>query len=89
MSWRHSSLVVLVLVALLVGACGSLPTDSPTAAETGAPTTSPTAADTPVPATSAPEGPAAEPGDVADPDNYRAMGQPDAPVTIIEYSDFQ
>jgi len=89
MSWRHSSLVVLALVVLLVGACGSLPTDSAPAAQTGGPTEAVTDVDTPAPATSAPDATAAEPGEMADPDDYHFLGAPDAPVTIVEYSDFQ
>ncbi|HSJ57386.1 MAG TPA: hypothetical protein VLC95_09415 [Anaerolineae bacterium] len=94
MSWRHSSLIVLVLVVLLVGACGPLPTDSATPGESTAPTEQPAFGDTPAaatsaPATSAPGGPAAGPGEAVDPDDYHFLGAPDAPVTIVEYSDFQ
>ncbi|MBN1659248.1 MAG: hypothetical protein JXA93_12645 [Anaerolineae bacterium] len=89
MSWRHSSLIVLVLVVLLVGACGPMPTDSATPAEIGTPTQAPADADTPAPATLAPEGPAPEPGQAVDPDDYHVLGEPAAPVTIVEYSDFQ
>jgi protein-disulfide isomerase len=90
MSWRHGSLIVLVLVALLVAACGPLPADSgPAAAETSAPAATEQVTDAPAPATSAPVGPAPKPGELVSEEDYHVLGAPDAPVTILEYSDFQ
>jgi hypothetical protein len=76
MSNRHRWLIPVTLVALLLAACGPQMT-TPTA---GVPAAT---------ATNAP--PAVTPGGdlPVDPDDWRALGAPDAPVTVIEYSDFQ
>ena len=103
---RHSWLIVLLITALLVAACGpevAPPTasdeaetvDRPTAAPTNAPvaesptntptTESPTKAQGAEP-TATPNLPTET---AIDPDDWRALGAPDAPVTIVEYVDFQ
>jgi protein-disulfide isomerase len=75
MSNKHGWLVLMTLVALLLAACGP-EMATPTA---GAP--APTASN----ASAVPPS-----GDLpVDPDDWRALGAPDAPVTVIEYSDFQ
>jgi hypothetical protein len=100
MGKKYGWLVVLISLALLVAACGpemATPTPSDSIAEA-----SPTAAMAPVKktATPAPEGqpvqenaPTKEPissGDLpVDADDWHVLGSPDAPVTVIEYSDFQ
>ena len=93
-------LLVLVALALLVAACGPQMA-TPTASEpegAAAPTTD-TAGDAPTEdAASAEtattgsepvqEGP--DPGELpVDSDDWHVLGAPDAPVTIVEYADFQ
>lgn len=94
MRFRYAWLSVLMVLALLLAACGpqmatpqpgeeatpaaaSPGEASPTEPQTEAPTARPTAVPTE-------GGPAAESGD-----GWRVKGSADAPVTIIEYSDFQ
>ncbi len=81
---RHSWLLGLLVVTMLLSACGPelvTPTPRPeggseseatTPVEGGEASTPPAVVDLPV-----------------DPDDWHALGSPDAPVTIIEYSDFQ
>lgn len=88
MKRKHSWLFALVVAALLVAACGptmSTPTPSggnePVAGATTAPTeAAPTQVDKP---TAKPVAPSVDPND------WHVLGSPDAPVTMIEYSDFQ
>jgi hypothetical protein len=96
MGRTYGWLVVLISLALLVAACGpemATPTPSDSIAEA-----SPTAAMAPVKKTATPaqEGgsvPTEEPissGDLpVDADVWHVLGSPDAPITMIEYSDFQ
>ena len=85
MTRKHSWLLVLLVVTMLLAACGpdmSTPTPAakpeeadtqPTAPpEEGVEETAPPAAELPV-----------------DDDDWRVLGSADAPVTMIEYSDFQ
>ena len=81
---RHVWLLVLVVAALLVAACGP-EMITPTA---------PTEAAVVVESTEVQEkGTTAEPEPTADvqvdEDDWRVLGSADAPVTIVEYSDFQ
>ncbi|HSJ52273.1 MAG TPA: hypothetical protein VLC52_00885 [Anaerolineae bacterium] len=86
MSNRHGWMIFVTLVALLLAACGP-EMSTPTAGVPAPTATSAEAAET-APATSQAE--VVPPEDLpVDPDNWRALGAPDAPVTIIEYSDFQ
>jgi hypothetical protein len=95
MSRKHGGLLVLVVVALLVAACGP-EMATPTPRVVGDTESSPTAA--PAGETAEPEPSASETADVKPPasgelpvdaGDWRVLGSSDAPVTIIEYSDFQ
>ncbi len=71
---RHSWLLGLLVVTMLLAACGpELVTPTPRPEDGSEPeATAPAVVGLPV-----------------DPDDWHALGSPDAPVTIIEYSDFQ
>lgn len=98
MSRKHGLFIVLVIATMLVAACGpemSTPTPadevvaegpSPTEAPAGATAVGETEASEPTSAEAEPE-PAGELP--VDADDWHVLGSPDAPVTIIEYSDFQ
>ncbi len=89
MKQKHSWWIALVVVALLVAACGpemATPTPGGKAAATptsGGKAANPTATVAQVQATTP-----AQVQPVAA-DDWRVQGSPTAPVTIIEYSDFQ
>jgi protein-disulfide isomerase len=95
MGKRFGWLVVLLVAALLVAACGpemATPTPSTESADTGP---SATTADASPSATAegAGETPESQPAASAelpvDSEDWHVLGSPDAPVTIFEYSDFQ
>jgi len=82
MKLRHNWLVALLVAVLLVAACGS---------EKATQTKKPPAETEPAPPaavepTSEPKEPAPPPLSEGD---GLVLGSPDAPVTIVEYSDFQ
>jgi len=85
MGKRHGWLIGLVVVALLVVACGPqmatpTPDSGPADVDTG---TSAAGSETS-------ESPPAETGELpVDPDDWHVLGAPDASVVIVEYSDFQ
>jgi protein-disulfide isomerase len=89
-------LIVFIVLGLLVAACGpEMSTPAPTSP--GVEEGSPTPGDTQV-APSSPTAettdntPAGEPvsyADLVDPEDWHSLGSPDAPVTMVEYSDFQ
>jgi hypothetical protein len=92
---KHSWLLLLVVVALLVAACGP-EMATPTPRVVGDTESSPTAApagETAEPEPSASEATGAKPsasGDLpVDSNDWHVLGSSDAPVTIFEYSDFQ
>lgn len=84
-------LLVLVALALLVAACGPQMA-TPTASEpegAAAPTEDAASAETATTGSEpVQEGP--DPGELpVDSDDWHVLGAPDAPVTIVEYADFQ
>jgi hypothetical protein len=90
-------LMPLVVVALLVVACGpemATPTPggagaSPEVTNTSLPPTEAIAGATSETQTSVPSTAVAGAPVPVDPNDWRSHGWPDAPVTIVEYSDFQ
>ena len=96
MKRKTSWLVALVAVALLVVACGpemATPTPGgagpgPEVTDTSLPPTEAVAGETSE-ATSIPGTEVAGPPVPVDPNDWRSHGWPEAPVTIVEYSDFQ
>lgn len=92
---RYSWLIALVILALLVAACGpTMATPTPgegTSPEDSSPSVTASVEETP---TAAQESTATEPpasgGDLpVDEDDWHVLGSPDALVTIVDYSDFQ
>ena len=92
MNQKHGWLIALVAVALLVAACGQAMPAPPPVEETAV-EDSATAAPAVEASTGVEEEPAEEPvsaGELpVDEDDWHVLGSPDAPVTIVEYSDFQ
>jgi protein-disulfide isomerase len=92
MNRKHGWLIALVAVVLLVAACGQAMPAPPPVEETAVEDSATTA---PVgdASTETEEEPAKEPvsaGELpVDEDDWHVLGSPDAPVTIVEYSDFQ
>ena len=85
MTRKHSWLLVLLVVTMLLAACGpDMATPTP-AAEPEEADTQPTAPPEEGQDTTAP--PEAELP--VDEDDWRVLGSADAPVTMVEYSDFQ
>jgi hypothetical protein len=84
MTRKFNWLLALLVVTLLVAACGpDMVTPTPGTKPGEEADTEPTAA-----AGESPEAPSA--GDLpVDDDDWRVLGSADAPVTVIEYSDFQ
>ena len=93
---RRSWFIVLIVLGLLVAACGP-EMATPTPAETEAVKASPAPEDTQVKESPQTATPTAETlplepvsyADLVDPQDWHSLGSPDAPVTMVEYSDFQ
>jgi protein-disulfide isomerase len=86
MKVSKSWFLIVVVAALLLAACGpQMATVEPGAGSTSAP------AATEVQAAETPQEPTPSSGSeiVVDPDDWHVQGSADAPVTLIEYSDFQ
>jgi PBP1b-binding outer membrane lipoprotein LpoB len=88
MTKRHSWFLVVAIVALLVGACAPQELATPTTVDEETPqaTAAPTG-ETSLP-TTPPELPSSDEYPVAE-DDWHVLGAPDAPVTMLEFSDFQ
>lgn len=88
---QYGWLAVLTIVALMVAACGP-EMATPTPSETKAPVRPPTARSTEAtaePPTAAPDVGPLSYADLIDAEDWHVLGSPDAPVTMVEYSDFQ
>jgi hypothetical protein len=83
---KHSWLLGLLVVAMLVSACGpEMSTPTPSATSDGGGELQPTA-----PTEQGQEPTAPVVGELpVDADDWHVLGSPDAPVTMVEYSDFQ
>ena len=87
MTRKYSWLLVLLVVTMLVAACGpDMATPTPAAKPEEEVEAQPTA-----PAEESQEEATAPAGGElpVDADDWHVLGSPDAPVTIVEYSDFQ
>jgi protein-disulfide isomerase len=95
MGKRFGWLVVLLVAALLVAACGpemATPTPSTESADTSpsAPVAEASSPATAEEAGETPESQSAAPAELpVDAEDWHVLGSPDAPVTIVDYSDFQ
>jgi protein-disulfide isomerase len=90
---KHGLFIVIVIAAMLMAACGpEMATPTP-ADKVAAEPSSPTEAPVDEAATTSPTSASQEPAETrelpVDADDWHVLGSPDAPVTIIEYSDFQ
>ncbi len=83
---KHGWLIALLTVALLVAACGPQMTTPTPRAESDEVSAPPTGAPVGETAESGPSAPGELPVDA---DDWHVLGSPDAPVIVVEYSDFQ
>ena len=90
---RHGLFIVIVIVTLVVAACGpEMATPTPVDRAAAEPSSGEEAPVGETPSSrpaSASEEPAGSGELQVDADDWHVLGSPDAPVTIIEYSDFQ
>lgn len=93
MRLKHGWLIVLVVAVLLVASCGGplgAPTSAPEATQTSSPTPESSEQEVVAEPDEEPTETSAAPAELpVDSDDWRTLGSPDAPVTIVEYSDFQ
>jgi protein-disulfide isomerase len=88
MNRKRGWLVVLVAMALLATACGpAMSTPTPGAAATSAATA--TAVSSQPTQSTQPTQPAVSVASLVDPSDWHVLGSAAAPVTLIEYTDFQ
>jgi protein-disulfide isomerase len=88
MKRKHGWLVALVAAALLVAACGpAMSTPTPGATATSAATA--TAVSSQPTQSTQPTQPAVSVASLVDPSDWHVLGSADAPVTLIEFTDFQ
>jgi hypothetical protein len=89
MSRKHGWLVAVVVITLLVVACGpEMATPTPRSEPDSTEPTTTTATTATTGETSEPE-PSLSGELPVDADDWRVLGSADAPVTIVEFSDFQ
>jgi protein-disulfide isomerase len=94
MGKKYSWLIAFVILALLVAACGpTMATPTPGEETPSGNTSSGTASVEKTPAASQEPAPTEAPtsgGDLpVDENDWHVLGSPDAPVTMVDYSDYQ
>ncbi len=91
MDLKRGWLMTLLIAVLLMAACGpemATPTSGPTETAKSPATSVPSS----VPSVEASPAPTVEPvslAELVDAEDWHILGSPDAPVTVVEYSDFQ
>jgi hypothetical protein len=88
MKFKYGWLIVLVVAALLASACGPQEV-APTLGEVATAEKAETAVVGEEPTEEADDEPAASTELPIDEGDWHVLGEPDAPITIVEYSDFQ
>ncbi len=91
LSWAAIALSALALATGILTGCGGTPRgDTPENRGSISPAPRPqTAEPTPSPTKSLPSLPPVREGYQPEPEEYAVMGDPSAPITIVEYSDYQ
>lgn len=90
MGKKHSWLIALVILALLVAACGpTMATPTPAGDSSSSGTASVEKTPTEAQESTPTELPASSGELPVDEDDWHVLGSPDALVTIVDYSDYQ